>query len=158
MNFYVITDTHFGHDKLIKEGHRPPGCELKMLKSLVPCKKEDVLICLGDVSFYDDEFWHNQIMDVCDAKKILVLGNHDRKSLEWYYKHGWDVVCNEFHMRRFGLRMVFTHCPIDIPHDSVNIHGHLHNVRENHFDDKRHFLLKMEHDYTMVNLRKLVRR
>lgn len=158
MNFYVITDTHFGHNKLIKEGQRPIDCEYKMLKSLGQCENEDVLLCLGDVSFYNNEFWHSEIMRVCQAKKILILGNHDKKSIEWYYKHGWDAVCSEFHMKRYGLKMVFTHYPIEVPQDLVNIHGHLHNVRENPFNDKRHFLLKMEHDYTMVNLRKLVRR
>lgn len=160
MNFWIISDTHFGHDMLYKEGFRPEGFETTILRNLRNnIKPEDVLIHLGDVCFYREEYWHECLLDI-KCKKWLVRGNHDKKTTTWYLSHGWDFVANEIVLAAFGENILFSHKPIkEFPYD-VNIHGHLHEG--NHHPEfeltTKHILISMEHTYTPVNLRKLIKR
>ena len=73
--------------------------------------------------------------------KVLVKGNHDHKSRQWYYEHGWDFVCKQFYDVFFGKRVLFSHEPKQnqIRPDGTkmydyNIHGHLHE--DGHRDEE----------------------
>ena len=91
-----------------------------------------ILIHLGDVCIGDDANMHERFIKSIPCKRILVRGNHDKKSNAWYMDHGWDFVCNRFYDDLYGYKIAFTHKPIppgcwDGVYD-VNIHGHLHNL------------------------------
>ena len=97
MKIYAISDTHFGHDKLVELSGRPTGFSNKILKNLAPCKG-DLLIHCGDFCIGEDEEHHEAFLKatVGFSTRVLVKGNHDHKSYGWYLSHGWDFVCESF--------------------------------------------------------------
>jgi calcineurin-like phosphoesterase family protein len=76
-------------------------------------KPEDTMIHLGDVCFrYNDGRAHKQWIQPMPGKKILVRGNHDKKSSNWYTDNGWDFVCDDFSLRYKEHKLKFTHIPV----------------------------------------------
>lgn len=162
MTLYVISDTHFGHNKMHDYCGRPVGFEETILSNIShTCRLDDVLIHLGDVCIYKDEYWHEKLMDARDCKKWLIKGNHDRKSNTWYLEHGWDFVADEIKFDMFGKILLLSHAPVlDRTDFDINIHGHLHNTldRPERLEGltDRHRLIMCEHDYRPVQLRRVV--
>lgn len=177
MKIYCTSDTHFGHNMLIDNGHRPFDFSDRLLESL--SKNEgDLLIHCGDFCIGNDADHHQAFMLAAAGfkKKILVRGNHDNKSDAWYYKQGWDFVCEMFWGKFFGKQIIFSHMPVYkqkgqstenlySPHfaPEMNIHGHLHG--DNHrggesntvYDYSYFYDLAPErHDFKIVNLEKIV--
>lgn len=136
MKIWLTTDTHFGHKKLIEFTGRPEGFETKILNNLVNgpgqsgtnFKNGDLLIHLGDFCIGKDADWHQLFMEsLPTVRKVLVRGNHDKKSDQWYYEHGWDFVCQNFTLYFQGKRILFSHRPQPDGKFDINIHGHFHN-------------------------------
>lgn len=136
MKIYLTTDTHFNHEMLTNNDHRPIGFEVMILEELSKVKG-DMLIHLGDFCIGDDLNWIETFMQVVKPnfkKVILVRGNHDGKSYNWYINNGFDFVCEYMRMRMFGKELLFSHMPIlaeetetTLYHKvDMNIHGHLH--------------------------------
>lgn len=153
MRFWITTDTHLGHNRMIEFG-RPENFEEKILKSFSPLERNDVLIHLGDVCIGHDEENHKRLLDAIPCKKWLIKGNHDHKSTSWYLDHGWDFVANTFSLAYGGKRIIFSHVPQDTDKlgMDLNIHGHLHD--NNHrtedypFMSDKNILLALEYtDY-----------
>ena len=161
MNYWIITDTHLGHNKLVDEGYRPKDFEISILNNLLKqIKPTDVLICLGDVCIGSDAYWHNRIMQHWVGNKCwLVKGNHDNKSNSWYLNAGWDCVSESLTLNIYGKDILFSHCPVT-KHDNfdLNIHGHLHNTLHHEIEGlaAKHKLLFIEHTYAPVSLRKFI--
>lgn len=128
MRIWLITDTHFGHDKLIEYG-RPEGFTERIFENLNVVKPDDLLIHLGDFCIGNDEKWHTHYMQMLDCKHWLIRGNHDSKSNSWYMSHGWDVVAEYLSIEMFAKKILFSHRPMawDGYYD-VNIHGHFHDT------------------------------
>lgn len=127
-NIYIISDTHFNHtDKMIEYCGRPENYNELIWKNLKQLKDDDILIHLGDVCIGKDREVHKKLQEF-KFKKILVRGNHDKKSNSWYLNNGWDFVCEEFKDTLFGKNILFSHMPKvwDGVYD-LNIHGHFHN-------------------------------
>lgn len=162
MNHWIMTDNHLGHHRLHEEelGGRPVGFEETILKNIgAIVQPNEVYIDLGDVAIYQHETWHNRLRQACRGKMILVRGNHDSKSIGWYYDHGWDFVADEILIEAFGKRLLFTHRPAqDSDRFDFNIHGHFHHNR--HHPEiatmHKHILVSIEHAYRPVSLRKLI--
>lgn len=130
MNIWLTTDTHFNHRKLetFTPG-RPPYFEKLISKPLYNLPYGDVLIHLGDICIGQDAKMHNTYILPIQAKKILIRGNHDRKSVEWYYAHGWDAVFDGYRLEMFGKKIMFSHMPQkEDGWFDVNVHGHFHDV------------------------------
>ena len=145
MKTYIISDTHFNHNKpMIEWCGRPKDFNDILWKNLNLIGDNDMLIHLGDICIGKDLETHDKLSKF-KFKKILVKGNHDRKSNNWYLEHGWDFVCEEFKDSFFGKNILFSHMPRvwDGVYD-INIHGHFHNS-----DHRRHEpeLLKIENGY-----------
>lgn len=124
----IMSDTHFNHKRLIEWG-RPNDFEELILKNLMKIDPIDIFIHLGDVCIGNDEIQHSLLTSVipASAKKILVKGNHDNKSNNWYLDHGWDFVCDGFTDTYYGKKIIFSHRPqFDNGTFDINIHGHLH--------------------------------
>jgi calcineurin-like phosphoesterase family protein len=89
------------------------------------------------------------------GRKILVLGNHDHKSPQYYMKHGFDFACYEFTWRNY----LFTHHPIQDTRGKINIHGHFHTMPKNMedypwYDKKIHKLISMpDNNYQPIKLK-----
>lgn len=155
MNYWLITDTHFGHNKMPLYCGRPIGYEEIILKSLGQIPEGDILIHLGDICFGKDDMWHEKFFASTSARKWLIRGNHDHKSNAWYLSHGWDMVCDKLQFEYMGKNLLFTHEPQPFPFESdpqpydFNIHGHLHNMKHHENEITRHNkLLLMAVEYT----------
>ena len=129
VGYYVIGDTHFNHHEMQKYCNRPANFEERLFKSMSRLKEGDILFHLGDISIGRDEEVHEKYIIPLRATKILVRGNHDKKSNTWYLRHGWNFVCGTITDRLFGKNILLSHKPLaeSLGYD-VNIHAHLHNL------------------------------
>lgn len=127
-NIWLITDTHFGHDKMLEYCNRPTDFNETLEKNLMELH-DGVLIHLGDICIGRDSYWHEKIFQKLDVKKWLVKGNHDKKSNSWYLNHGWDCVVDGMNLEMYGKKICLSHRPKqdDFWYD-INIHGHFHNT------------------------------
>lgn len=162
MKYWIITDTHFNHKQLIEYG-RPKDFEEKIKAYLIfLIKPEDVLIHLGDVCIGKDADSNQWFKAFLKCRTILVKGNHDNKSHNWYMNNGWDIACDRFDMKYGGKKIAFTHMPVGWDgYFDMNIHGHLHDTnskRNAEFDlNGYNKLLALEHtNYQPVNLTKFI--
>jgi len=144
VNFYLISDTHFNHQKLETYCMRPENfTDLIVKRWSETVKPEDVVIHLGDVAIGRKPL-AVEILRSLPGRKWLIRGNHDRdKSCGWWVENGFDAACDQ---------MVFRHCLLThepanaviraggfLPYEpsaydglpegcELNIHGHLHNI------------------------------
>lgn len=144
MDIYLISDTHFGHDNMVKWSLRPADFNEKLWDLLDQVPEDAMLIHLGDISMGSDAMTHMKLQNY-KFKKILVRGNHDKHSSSWYMKNGWDFVADELVMKQFGNSYLFSHCPLP-KREGVhkNIHGHLHGGKSRGFPDFYDTLYHME--------------
>lgn len=127
MNYWLVSDTHFNHDNIEKWGGRSGDWQQDLWDGLSRIPSADILIHLGDICIGEDVDIHDVIMDLSIKSKILVLGNHDKKSKQWYQEHGWDFVCDGFELLYMGHYLWFSHRPQPpMGHFTMNIHGHTH--------------------------------
>lgn len=156
-NNWVITDTHIGHDNILKYCRRPTNHAEILLENLIKTVKDgDTLFHLGDVIFGDYSKL-KPYLDQVKGSKVLILGNHDRKSDNWYRQNGFDVVCSSMVIK--GVLM--THEPKDYYGGCYgNLHGHIHNrdgdTPNVHSFSPHHYLLSLEWaNYAPVNFDKI---
>lgn len=128
MNYWIISDTHLGHKKLVDWG-RPADFEEQILKNVKAVQPGDTLIHLGDFGIGEEKEWTSKFFaELPPCTKILVKGNHDNHSASWYMDRGWQFVCDGFHLDFMGEVLLFSHRPMhpDMWRFTHNIHGHTH--------------------------------
>ena len=155
MKYWVVTDTHYGHDKLTKLCGRPKDFSERIHKSLFKTiKYDDVLIHLGDVCWGNDAIWHTAYIAPLTCTKVLVRGNHDKMSNPWYLDHGWSFVCDSFTLDLFGTSILFSHKPAIDSGYGLNLFGHFHSNDHHSYEpelvatfNKKQVLLAMEFNH-----------
>jgi calcineurin-like phosphoesterase family protein len=146
MKIFVTTDTHFGHKALADTFEaRPLDFEDRIIRNWQRMiRPEDLVVHLGDVVVGKAFDWKTTISSLT-GRKILVIGNHDKKTAIWYMKNGFDFCCSQFSWAMYGLTIILSHFPLANGSFDLNIHGHLHGGRHREFDvDQRHHLLSLE--------------
>lgn len=139
---FLITDTHLGHQNMLKSCGRPARFTNLILDN---CRKivksNDTLIHLGDVAWNAEELMRFMKLP---GRKILVRGNHDKKSTSYYMDVGFALVVDSMTMTLQGIRMLFSHAPQYGHTADINIHGHQHDL---HYEDvfHRYWPLALEH-------------
>lgn len=143
---WLTTDTHWNHEAMVTLCGRPADFGDQLLKNLRHALAEqDTLIHLGDVIFYK----YPELKDMLDSvkgRKILLMGNHDRKTQNWYSRNGFSFVAD---MIVIG-DIMFSHKPIQTLPTGVrlNVHGHWHNDehhrRPDWYSESTHRLLSVE--------------
>lgn len=139
---YLITDTHLGHQNMLKSCSRPARFTNLILDS---CRKmvrsNDMLIHLGDVAWNEEELMRFMKLP---GHKVLVRGNHDKKSTPYYMEAGFDLVVDSMTMTLQGIQILFSHAPQYGHTADINIHGHQHDL---HYEDvfHRYWPLALEH-------------
>lgn len=170
MKIWITTDTHLGHDAMISYCGRPKNhSELILVALRENVKEGDTLIHLGDICMGADDAWHLDLAGYLpkDIVRILIKGNHDKKSTNWYMNHGWNLVFDKLPFSYNGKRILFSHIPErkqKFDDLDLNIHGHFHNNAhrmegevKGFYNPEYHKLLAIENtDYKPVTLDSLL--
>ncbi len=153
---WLISDTHFFHEKIIEYEDRPFD-SVDLMNAAIVTKwnnliaKDDLVYHLGDVTFnnWDESF---KIFSKLNGKKILVRGNHDkRRSDNWFKKLGFSyitkhpIIVDDFY--------ILSHEPVYLTKSMpyVNIHGHIHSKT---ITGANYFNVSVEcHNYAPVEFR-----
>lgn len=157
---WLISDTHFGHEKTCTVFKREDGTPLRPFSSseemdeyMVEAwnervKPNDKVYHLGDVVISRKNL---NILERLNGDKVLIRGNHDIFKLGDYTKYFRDI--RGYHVMN---GMILSHVPIhsdSMARFGTNIHGHLHanRVREWNIDtdedviDPRYQCVCVEH-------------
>lgn len=97
---------------------------------------DDVFIYLGDLCdpAVTDLNELKRLVQNIPGYKILVKGNHDTETDYFYRDIGFDEVCDVCVINQ----VAFSHFPLKVEPDMINIHGHLHNEKRSDVDDANH--------------------
>lgn len=131
MKYFIVSDTHFGHKNIIKYCNRPFKTIEEMDEALIKnwnsvVSKDDTIIHLGDVFLCGKER-AKKIMSQLNGRKILIKGNHDHWSDEFYRSIGFDYV-SKYPIIWHGFYML-SHAPLQLNETTPygNLYGHVHN-------------------------------
>ena len=166
---WLVSDTHFGHEKTCTVFKRDDGTPLRPFNSVEEMDEEmvkrwnervrpkDKVYHLGDVVI-NRKFLN--ILSRLNGDKVLIRGNHDIFKLEDYTKYFRDI--RGYHVMN---GMIFSHVPVhpdSLGRFGVNIHGHLHyqRVKTNNDDiDTRYHCVCVEHtDYAPISFEEVSKR
>ena len=137
MTIWFTADTHFSHRNIMKYCDRPFSSVEEMDDHLVTVwndcvGKRDTVYHLGDVSWRPKE--NNHVLSRLNGKKILILGNHDKKLGHNFLDH-WHDIHDYFHLKLGQTKIVLFHYPIfswdSHYHGSIHLHGHCHGTLNN---------------------------
>lgn len=131
MKFFAIADMHFGHEAVIRYCNRPYQTVQEMDEDLIKrwnetVSNKDTVLVLGDVCFGSKEY-AKSIISRLNGKKILIMGNHDNWSEQFYRDAGFHTVSrfpilwNNFYL--------LSHAPLQLSETTpyYNLYGHIHN-------------------------------
>ena len=132
MKFFVLSDTHFGHAKIIDYCNRPFSSVEEMDETMIKNWNEtvsnnDTVLHLGDFGLGNKEYI-TSIVKRLNGKKVLILGNHDNWSEQTYRDMGFHTVSrfpilwNDFYL--------LSHAPLPPISDKLpfmQLYGHVHN-------------------------------
>lgn len=133
-NIFIISDTHFGHESIIKFCDRPFATVKEMNEAMVDnwnkvIEKDDLVYHLGDVYFGYPEL-AGYYLAALKGRKRLVLGNHDHPNDPILTKHFEKI---EMWYRKGNT--IMTHVPMheetwEIKDQKrLNLHGHTHLLK-----------------------------
>jgi len=133
---WLVSDTHFGHEKTCTVFKRDDGSPLRPFSSAEEMdefmikawnervKPNDKVYHLGDVVISRKAL---NTLRRLNGDKVLIRGNHDIFKLSDYTEHFRDV--RGYHVMN---GMILSHIPVheeSLGRFGVNIHGHLHANR-----------------------------
>jgi len=177
---FLVSDTHFGHEKTCTVFKRADGTPLRPFSSVEEMDEEmvrrwnervgkkDKVYHLGDVVINRK---YLEILGRLNGDKVLIRGNHDIFKLEDYTKYFRDV--RGYHVMN---GMIFSHVPVhpdSLGRFGVNIHGHLHYQRvkkitgvdsngafshSEEIDPRYHCVCVEQTDYTPITLEEVKKR
>jgi len=154
---FLVSDTHFGHEKTCTVFKRADGSPLRPFASAEEMNEvmvqrwnervgpKDKVYHLGDVVINRR---YLNILDRLNGDKVLIKGNHDIFQLEDYTKYFRDI--RGYHVMN---GMILSHVPVhtaSLERFGCNIHGHLHANRVTMMDygreviDPRYFNVSVE--------------
>ena len=131
MNTFLVSDTHFNHNNIIKYCDRPFNSVSQMDDDMIhlwnsKVAKEDIVYHLGDFALGSKEQL-SELRERLNGRIRLIMGNHDTFKLKDYYQMGFDrvydkpIIIEQFY--------ILSHEPLFITEimPYVNIFGHVHN-------------------------------
>lgn len=129
--YFVIADTHFSHDNIIKYCNRPFKDINHMNSALIKkwntaVSKRDYVFVLGDFSLGNAELT-KVIVSQLNGYKILVKGNHDKLPNDLYLEAGFKEVSS--YPILFEGFYLMSHEPLILSQTTpyFNFYGHTHN-------------------------------
>lgn len=146
-NIYGLSDSHFLHENILGfeyipgEKLRPEFANIEDMNNKMrslwnhTVRPEDMVIHFGDLVWTAGNSENiKTLIKSLNGRKILVRGNHDKKSYSWYLSNGIDFVSDRFSWDYNGKRILFIHNPDHITPDeysryNIICHGHVHRNR-----------------------------
>ena len=139
-NIWFTSDTHFGHENIIRYCNRPfrnaeeMNAELiRRWRATVP--EDGTVFHLGDFAHGGSRLW-NDILSALPGRKYLILGNHDMKSLRQGYMGRFEHVAQQMTIRVGGQAIVLNHNPFlcygGSYRDVWQLFGHVHSGPVSH--------------------------
>lgn len=134
INCWLISDTHFGHDKacsfLKEDGSRlrpfansEEADETMVYRWNARVKRKDRVYHLGDVAIPRRGL---RVLERLNGRKVLVRGNHDIYKLQDYAQY-FDDIRGCFYHHEFMMSHIPLHSELFQQRFKGNIHGHLHS-------------------------------
>ena len=130
---WLVSDTHFGHEKTCTVFKRADGTPLRPFASAEEMdetmvarwnervRPNDKVYHLGDVVINRKSL---KILSRLNGDKVLIKGNHDIFKLDDYLEHFREI--RAYHVMN---GMILSHVPVhpeSLARFGTNIHGHLH--------------------------------
>ena len=165
-NIFFTSDTHFGHDNIIKYCSRPFKNSEHMNEEIIKnwnskVGPNDIVFHLGDFIFGNIENFKS-IRERLNGKIYLIMGNHDWKILNQ------NIIDNEFEGVYQQLRIVIDGQTIYLNHfpfltfDGIyrekktwqlfgHVHSNKHNPKSSPDSDRLKYLLPTQYDVGMDN-------
>ncbi len=138
---FLATDHHFNHANIIKFGSENGGTAYRDFETiqkhddyLIEChnrvvQDDDTVIFLGDLG--GDKTYLETVLPRMRGRKKLVMGNHDKYSVQFYAKHFERIRAWYLFGEKGKPHVIATHFPLmpesfhpDKPW--LNVHGHVH--------------------------------
>jgi calcineurin-like phosphoesterase family protein len=134
-NTFIISDTHFHHNNIIRYCDRPFADADEMDEKLIEnwnavVKPQDKIYHLGDVYFPSKKKnTEHSVLSRLNGTKILIVGNHDTVK---------DPLLDKYFSRIYMWRylkehnLLLTHVPVHPGsiiggEATMNVHGHIHD-------------------------------
>jgi calcineurin-like phosphoesterase family protein len=155
MKRWLISDTHFGHERIILYENRPFSTLEEMDETIIKnwnkvVNKKDKIFILGDFCFRYGKEKVEKLVKRLNGYKMLILGNHDYgRSNNWWIDIGFNevsrypIIVDDFY--------IFSHHPLYVNKNMpyINIHGHLHSKK---MADDQHINVSIEQtDYKPID-------
>lgn len=123
MNTWLVSDTHFGHKKLT---YRPSNSDELILQSWRDnVTDEDIIYHLGDLAIGISSEELIDLITKLPGIKVLVKGNHDHGSDNFYRRCGFSLACTYVRLFKYNRNIGFVHNPKHATDDLI-VHGHYH--------------------------------
>ncbi len=134
---WFISDTHFGHEAIIRYCSRPFQNAVEMDEFMIEnwnkrVRPSDHITHLGDVTMDRGGGFHKKnfiaLMGRLNGHKRLLLGNHDHFPVKTYLEAGFEKV---YGTHRTDEGILLSHIPVhpkSIGRAVGNVHGHTHNT------------------------------
>lgn len=147
MTDFFVSDTHFGHERIIPLANRPFASVDEMDAFMIERWNEkvqpgDTVYHLGDFAFSKDP---EKYFEQLNGNKILIRGNHDHSNTR---AMRWGAQFDQFMYKRGLTQIHLCHYPLFDwncrYHGSLHFYGHIHNSIENVNPRKNSFNLSAE--------------
>ena len=132
---YFISDTHWGHENVLRYDSRPFSSIQEHDEQLVRrwnevVKPSDVVYHLGDFSWHKHPADTDALLSQLHGTKILILGNHDERVVA--RAKGWAKVTPYLEIKEDGQRICLFHYRMTVWNQSHRgswaLHGHSHGT------------------------------
>lgn len=131
---FITSDTHFFHRRIIEYENRPFGSVEEMNEKLIEnwnsvVLPQDLVYHLGDFALNVGDDKVKEILDRLNGEIVLVSGNHDKKSFDFYRNTGrFSEIVRPKHQMIIDHFVILSHEPIYLEKRSpfINLYGHVH--------------------------------
>lgn len=160
-NTYFIADTHFDDDSIRRYENRPFATVEAMNEAMIArwnavVTAEDTVYVIGDFGASGRE---KEVLSALNGTKILVKGNHDTRSSDYYRRAGFGEVY-DLPVLYKGF-WILSHEPVYVCENMpyANVFGHVHGSSVYRDFSSQHFCVCVERvDYTPVSLEDILSR
>lgn len=168
---YACSDHHFYHKNIIKYANRPfdiedENCVIDNAKLMIErhnqiVTDDDYVLIVGDLSagLRGREEHFKQIIKLLKGKKILIRGNHDHLSDEFYLDAGFEKVVDNILIEPYLIchypcikskysKKPELDCISILKNNRVHtiIHGHIHNTKAPETDNIKRINVSVDYE------------